>query len=38
MRVDAHSLPFAKEFFDAVVAIDVAPSQSSEFKVPEQHH
>jgi len=22
MRVDAHSLPFAKEFFDAVVAID----------------
>jgi cyclopropane fatty-acyl-phospholipid synthase-like methyltransferase len=22
MRVDAHSLPFAKEFFDAVIAID----------------
>ena len=22
LRVDAHSLPFAKEFFDAVVAID----------------
>ena len=22
VRVDAHSLPFAKEFFDAVVAID----------------
>jgi cyclopropane fatty-acyl-phospholipid synthase-like methyltransferase len=22
LRVDAHSLPFAKEFFDAVIAID----------------